>query len=121
MEDIMSKKKALTLGVFTLLPFLYIIFFIVFFLGIFTTMANSQNNSFNSIFFIIFPIHFGIIIEIIVLLIIYIKNVFNNENIEETKRTLWALVLFFGNIIAMPVYWYINIWKPIKKEKHEEI
>jgi hypothetical protein len=111
----MSKKKALTLGVFTLLPFFYIIFFIVFFIGMFTAITNSQNNSFNSMVFIIFPIHFGIMIEIIVLLIIYIKNIFKNDNIEETKRTLWALVLFFGNIIAMPVYWYINIWKPIKR------
>jgi hypothetical protein len=111
----MSEKKALALGVFTFLPFLYFVVFIVCFLVLFTATATGQTDSLNTAFFIIFPVHFGILIEIVVLLIIYIKNVFKNETIEETKRTLWAIVLFFGSAIAMAIYWYINIWKPIKR------
>jgi hypothetical protein len=79
------------------------------------TSTSSQPENINPMFFMIFPIHLLIMIDILVLLIIYIKDVFKNENIEESKRTLWAIVLFFGNLFAMPVYWHLNIWKPIKK------
>ncbi|MDR2942738.1 MAG: hypothetical protein LBV17_09135 [Treponema sp.] len=115
----MNKNKSLVLLFFTLLPFLNFVFFLYFFIGTFARITNNQPENINSMFFIIFPIHFLIMIEVLVLLIIYIKNVFKNENIEESKRTLWAIVLFFGNFIAMPIYWYVNIWKPIKmKEKN---
>jgi uncharacterized membrane protein YozB (DUF420 family) len=115
-RKMMNKNKSLILLFFTLLPFLYFVFFLCFFIGTFAKIANNQPENINSMFFIIFPIHFAIMIEIIVLLIIYIKNVFKNENIEESKRTLWAIVLFFGNLIAMPIYRYINIWKPINRQ-----
>jgi heme/copper-type cytochrome/quinol oxidase subunit 3 len=117
MEETMNKNKALVLLFFTLLPFLYVVFFFYYWIEIFVKITNNQPDNINSMFFVILPIHFGIMIETIVLLIIYIKNVFKNENIEESKRALWAIVLFFGNLIAMPIYWYINIWKPIKKNQ----
>jgi hypothetical protein len=78
-------------------------------------ISNGDTNSFNFIF-MIFPIHIFIMIETIVLLVIYLKDVFKNKYIEESKRVLWVLVLFFGNLIAMPIYWYINIWKHIPSE-----
>jgi preprotein translocase subunit SecG len=118
-ESDMTKKKAVILGVFTVLPFLYIISFITFWVKMFILLQNGEPNSLNHVFLIIFPIHFAIMIEIIVLLVIYIKDVFKNTYIEETKKTLWLLVLFFGNLIAMPIYWYINIWKHIPNEDKE--
>jgi hypothetical protein len=111
----MTRKKAITLGIFTVIPFFYIIVFVIFFIGIATSINNNRPSTID-MFFIIFPIHFAVMIDTIVLLVIYIKDVFKNQNIEESKRTLWALVLFFGNLIAMPIYWYTNIWKKIKKE-----
>jgi hypothetical protein len=113
----MNKNKALVLLFFTLLPFLYFAFFLYFWVGTFVKIRNNQPENIGLMFYIIFPIHLGLMIEIIVLLIIYIKDVFKNTNIEESKRALWAIVLFFGNMIAMPIYWYINIWKPIKMNK----
>jgi len=115
----MHKNKALLLLFFSLLPFLYVIFFFSFFIGTFVKITNNQPDDINALFYIIFPIHLGIMIEIIVLLVIYIKDVFKNENIEESKRALWAIVLFMGNLIAMPIYWYIHIWKPIRIIKQE--
>ena len=31
-------------------------------------------------------------------------------------KALWAIVLFLGNIFAMPVYWYLYIWKGSQSE-----
>ncbi|MBN2079350.1 MAG: hypothetical protein JW838_10310 [Spirochaetes bacterium] len=27
------------------------------------------------------------------------------------SRLFWALLLFFGNIVSFPVYWYLHIWR----------
>ena len=48
---------------------------------------------------------------ILALTVFYIVNVFKNNRIENDKKVLWAIVLFMGNMIAMPIYWYIYIWK----------
>jgi hypothetical protein len=115
----MTRGKTITLGVFTALPLLYIIFFMVFFIGtfvgVFTSVISNEieiNNEVdivNKMFLIIFPIHFAVFFGTMVLLVIYIVDVFRNKNIKESERILWLLVLLFGSLIAMPVYWYINI------------
>jgi hypothetical protein len=48
---------------------------------------------------------------IFILLGIYVVNVFKNDHVSKDKKALWAVVLFLGNVIAMPVYWYLYIWK----------
>jgi hypothetical protein len=45
------------------------------------------------------------------LLGIYIVNVFKNDRVSKDKKALWVVVLFLGNMIAMPVYWYLYIWE----------
>jgi len=109
----MTKKKAIILGIFTILPILYFFTFMAFWVKMFTSINSGGPERIHSLFYIIFPIHFAIMIEIIVLLVIYIKDVFKNTYLEESKKTLWVIILFFGNAIAMPIYWYINIWKHI--------
>ena len=59
-------------------------------------------------------------ILLMILLVIYIVNVFKNNTVESDKKALWAIVLFFGNIISMIVYWVLHIWKPLCKENQKE-
>ena len=113
----MKKVKALILGIFTLIPILYIIFFISVFFHMFLNTVNSTNTESSiNLFKIILPLHLSTMILVIVLLVIYIVNVFKNDTIESNKKALWAIVLFFGNMISMIVYWILHIWKPLCKE-----
>ena len=113
----MKKVKAVILGIFTLIPILYIIFFIsVFFHMFLNTVSSTNTESSINLFKIIFPLHLSTMILVIVLLVIYIVNVFKNDTIESDKKALWAIVLFFGNMISMIVYWILHIWKPLCKE-----
>jgi hypothetical protein len=48
---------------------------------------------------------------VVVLMVIYIVNVFKNDRVDKDKKVLWAIVLFMGSMIAMPIYWYLYIWK----------
>ena len=45
------------------------------------------------------------------LIAIYIYDHFHNDKVDKDKKALWAVVLFFGNIIVMPVYWYLYVWR----------
>ena len=48
----------------------------------------------------------------VALMIFYIVDVFRSPRIaSDNMRALWALVIFFGGLIGMPVYWYLNIWR----------
>jgi len=62
---------------------------------------------------IIFPLHFLTMIWILGLIAIYIRHIFKTEAVPQDKKALWAVVIFCGNMIAMPVYWYLYIWKKL--------
>ncbi len=60
---------------------------------------------------IIFPLHFLTMIWILLLIAVYIRHIFKTEAVPQDKKALWAVVIFCGNMVAMPVYWYLYIWK----------
>ena len=49
-------------------------------------------------------------------LIFYIIDVYRNVGIKKDQKHLWAALLFFGNILVFPFYWYLNIWREPKKD-----
>jgi len=44
------------------------------------------------------------------LLAFYIVHVFRTDRVPADKKALWAVVLFLGNVFAMPVYWWLYVW-----------
>jgi uncharacterized membrane protein YqjE len=55
------------------------------------------------------------IISIPSLMVFYMFNVYRNNRIAKNQRILWVALLFFGNIIVYPIYWYLYIWREPKK------
>lgn len=114
----MSRSKKIILGIATFWPILYmVIFFLFVFSQFFTVFSSSEFEGPPTGFLIIFGLHFLTIVLLFILLFIYVRNVFKNERISQDKKALWAVVLFFGNFIAMPIYWYLYIWKKSKMER----
>lgn len=107
-----SKSKKVVLGIVTLWPIVYMVFFMasIFFL-IASTPSNAPSNQMSPILRLIIPLHILTILLSFFLLFIYIRNLFHNERVPQDKKALWAVVLFLGNMFAMPVYWYLYIWK----------
>jgi hypothetical protein len=107
----MKQWLKVLLGIVTLWPLAYMI---LFFLVIFSTILftpGPSNSGPPPLIALIFPLHMLTMLVILALMIFYIVDVFKNERVEKDKKALWAVVLFMGNMIAMPVYWYIYIWK----------
>jgi hypothetical protein len=59
---------------------------------------------------VILPLHVFTMLAGIALIVFYIVNVFRNDRVDKDKKALWAVVLFMGSMIAMPIYWYLYIW-----------
>lgn len=101
----MTKKSKIVLGIATLWPLLYTFIFFAFVLLAVFTASNSTG------FEIILLLHIFTIMWMFCLVVIYILNVFKNDQIIQEIKILWALLIFFGNVVTMPVYWYLYIWR----------
>ncbi len=90
-----------------------IFFFVVIFSSIFfmPSDGSSEGGALPILFMVIFPLHLLTMLLIMGLTVFYIVNVFRNDRVDKDKKVLWAVVIFMGNMIAMPIYWYLYIWR----------
>jgi hypothetical protein len=109
----MKKPLKILLGLATVWPFAYmLLFFFVVFSSLFFVTGPGDPESGPPLFFLVlFPLHILTMFWITALTVFYMVNVFRNERVDKDKKVLWAVVLFMGNMIAMPIYWYLYIWK----------
>ena len=108
----MSKTIKLLLGLITLWPFAYmILFFITIISTILFTRGVGPETGPPPLIALILPLHILTMLVIMALTVFYMVNVFRNERVGKDLKVLWAVVLFLGNVIAMPIYWYLYIWK----------
>lgn len=109
----MTRGRAIALGLFTLWPFVYAVLFmssILFFVVADIATAVSPAESPDA-FLLIFPLHLLTMLEILVLQVIYVVYLFGTDRVRQDKKALWAAVLILGNMIAMPVFWYLYVWR----------
>src|SRR5262245_16588551 len=111
----MSKGKAIALAVLTSWPIAYIVLFIcTAFVMILSDGTGGGQSTMSPVERIILPLHFLTMLVMLALLVVYGSDVFKTDRISQDKKPLWVVVLFLGNVIAMPVYWYVYIWKASK-------
>ncbi len=114
----MSRPAKILLGVATVAPFVLSILVMVVFLSTASSMFSSPRSGrflneeeFSSTFGAIFTMQLLLWLLTVGLTIFYIINVFRNDRVVKDKKALWAVVIFMGSIFAMPVYWYLYIWR----------
>lgn len=100
----MKKSAKILLAILTAWPLAYMFIFFGFMI-----IAMTSHNT--SIFPVIFIFHFATILLMFGLITFYIVDVFRNNRVKQDQKALWAVVIFCGNMIAMPVYWYLFIWR----------
>jgi hypothetical protein len=83
----------------------------LFFAAAFFSMLFGQTKEPTGVWAIIIPLHLLTMLLIFGLMVFYIVNVFGNDRIKPDMKALWAIVLFMGNAFAMPIYWYLYIWR----------
>ena len=108
----LTKNKKIFIGILTLWPILYMFLFIFFVFGmIFIDMHSPNIKGPPASFSILFALHFFTIIYMFALIGFYIYYLFKTDRVPKDKKALWAVVIFLGNMFAMPVFWFLYIWK----------
>jgi hypothetical protein len=109
----MQKSTKVLLGIATLWPLLYIFLFFVFvFTMAFGLRGGAQAEpGIQPAMALVLGLHLLTMVIIMALTVFYIVDVFRNERVDKDKKALWAIVIFMGNAIAMPIYWYLYFWK----------
>lgn len=93
----MAKVSLLVFGL--LLPFTLVLSLVVI----------GAGESTASLFFIV--LGYITAISIPAALIFYEVHVWMNKRIKKDRKYLWSALLFFGNILVYPVYWYLYLWR----------
>jgi hypothetical protein len=111
----MTKPAKIALAVASIWPFIWVLIFFLFIFGtMFFMSSNAEHDGHRGMplaFILFFAGHFFTMLWMFALTTFYIVYLFRTDRIAQDKKALWAIVLFFGNIIAFPVFWYLYIWK----------
>jgi phosphatidylglycerophosphate synthase len=112
----MKKPAKIALAVVSIWPFIWIIIFVAFMFGmmfVFSSAAKGggREHGMPLAMMLFFGGHFLTMLLMFGLTAFYIVYLFRTDRIAQDKKALWAIVLFMGNIIAFPVFWYLYIWK----------
>ena len=103
----------LATGVLTALPLAYVAYFLV------AVAALAADSSFIPPTSHLGLAHIGFSGLVIILVSGYVAHLFSNDLVPNEKRWLWAIVLFCGSIVAMPVYWYLYVWRDGRAGTHK--
>jgi len=109
----LSNTKKVSLGILSFWPLVYILFFMVVMHSI--ILAEPAGTSADSLFFraflVIIPLHFLTILVVIGLTIFYLAYIINTDLIPKNQKLTWVIALFFLNILAIPSFWYLYLWR----------
>lgn len=68
-------------------------------------------------FFLIFEISTYSVVLICVLIIVYIIYAVFAKSVPKEKRKLWGWLIFFGNLLVIPFFWYFYVFKKIQSNQ----
>ena len=102
----MSRPAAASLGVISILPLAYLIYFI-WHVASLKPGVQPDRMPFEGLF----SLHLATMGLILVLTVIYLVIAYRSPDVPNDKRTFWAVVLFMGNAFAFPVFWYLFLWR----------
>jgi hypothetical protein len=115
----LGRPLKLLLGALSLWPIVYFVVFVVFFIAdFFSTFADISSghqspdtSRFFANFQTFFILQWVTILFTYGLIALYVVDVFRTERLARDRRVLWLVVLLVGSFIAMPVYWYLYVWR----------
>ena len=95
--------------------FIYLpVFFIFVFCMVFTSIAQVQNNNLSPAMgagiILLMLVHMASIFLMLGVAGLLIAHVIKHPALDTNMKVLWALLLGFMGILAMPIYFWIYIW-----------
>ncbi len=118
----MKRSKKLVLGALTAWPVFFLSIFVplwvVFILFFFS--ASSRSTLTLAVLVTAWGLAAVTMLIGFALLAYYIVHIFRNERLDKRSALGWLLGMWMGNFMAMPVYWFLHIWKEPPPEDGED-
>ena len=106
----LSRPLKFLIGALTLCPVVYLVFFFVIMIaGVFRARPRGPE-SMPIDFELLFALHLATMLLVFALIAFYITFLFKTQVVSQDKKALWAVILFLGNMIAMPIFWWLYVW-----------
>jgi type II secretory pathway component PulF len=110
----LTRSLSATLGLLTILPIGYLVFFLTFLIPRLSSLLEAdppQLERYFSLFHTVVRLHLIMIVLSLALIGFYIFYLFKTDRVPTDKKSVWASVLFLGNFLTMPVFWYLYVWR----------
>ena len=69
-------------------------------------------------FIVLMIVHFATIILMMTIMPFYIILAVKNEQLDQTMRIVWIVLICMIGFFANPVYWYLHVWR--KPKRHDD-
>ena len=97
-----SRPMKVVLFALTLWPVLYMVaFFMMFATRSFPTAEGFE---------VLFMVHAAAALTILGTMAFYIIDVVKRPSLSSEMRVVWALLIVFAGIVAMPIYFVMHVW-----------
>jgi hypothetical protein len=116
-----SRVTTIVIGVATIWPIIYMCLFFGFIAYSFSSanLPAGQSSGVPVLFKFIFVLHLLTMLLMFILMAVYIVHAFRTDLVPADKKVLWVVVLFFGSVVAFPIYWYFYMWSPVGRGSNE--
>lgn len=104
------RPLAIVLLVLTLLPIGYILYFLGF--VIYALLSIPENPPSHYSMVVLFILHGTTMLIQLGLLGFCLWYLLRVPGLSPEVRLMWVVLLIVANVLIMPVFWYIFIWKP---------
>lgn len=81
-----------------------------YYFGSISLEASGMETFLSGTFFVQLTYFFSVLS--LVLTLVYLIHIIRNPRIASLEiRGLWVVLLLLGNMVTMPVYWFVHIWR----------
>jgi len=106
------RARTLGLGLITLVPLAYLAVFLYVLFPQLEGFFGKDSARYAELFRMVLWLHLGAILLVLLLLAFYLRQARRSPHVPNPRRGLWVALLLIGNMFAMPVFWYLYIWRP---------
>jgi hypothetical protein len=112
----LSRPTKITIAVLTAWPVLYVFVFFCFIAATIIWMSRPANGGESPpsgppvAFLMLMVAHLATMLLMFGLIAFYIVFLFKTDRVPHEMKALWAVVLFLGSILAMPIFFYLYVW-----------
>lgn len=103
------RSLILSLGILTGWSFFYFGLFLLFLVSQ-TTLPYPLLRALAPAFTTIIKLQYSILL-VPFLLIFYLTHLITKTSLPRRQLTIWTFALFFASVVAMPIYWYLFLWR----------